>query len=89
MTPAWLTGVLVAVTVVHVCLLLVVVRAGGLAGGREADPSVYRHEEGLECAACGELNGEEYRFCRHCVSRLPGRSGFGDGGSRPGGRRTL
>lgn len=90
MTPAWLTGALVAVTFVHVVLLvLVVVRARGLGGAQQVDPSVYHHEEGLECAGCGTLNDAEYRFCRRCVCQLPGQTGFGGSGARPEGRRTL
>lgn len=87
--PAWLTGALVAVTVVHLALLLVVLRTGRFGGGESVDPSVYRHEAGLECPTCGERNDEEYRFCRHCVGQLPSGSGIGAGGTTPDGRRTL
>lgn len=87
MTSAWLTGALVAVTVAHVALLLVVLWARGLGGGGP-DPDVYRHEEGLECAGCGTLNDEDFRYCKRCVSELPGRAGRRGSGSSPDGSRT-
>jgi hypothetical protein len=87
-TAAWITAALVVVTVAHLGLLVAVLWARGLGAGG-ADPSVYHHEEGLECAACGTLNEEGYRFCRRCASELPDQGGLGWSGPRPGGRRTF
>lgn len=88
MPPLWLTGALVVVVVAHVCLLLVVLGTRGFDAGR-ADTSVYRHEAGLECAACGERNDGQYRFCRHCVAELPADGGSSGASPRGEGRRTL
>lgn len=86
----WLTAALVAVTLAHLVVLLVVLRVRGLEGSAAvAGAPDYHHDEGLECVNCGEVNDEDYRFCRRCVSQLPNRVGVGGGASRPDGRRTL
>lgn len=49
--------------------------AGG--GGSDADADLVR------CRECGAENEREYRYCRHCVSELPGGTTIGQDGTGP------
>ena len=42
----------------------------------------------VECPDCGGANELGYRFCRSCVSELPGRMAFGRDADDPLGRLT-
>lgn len=84
MVPAWVIGSLIAVTLAHLVLVALAVREGPV-----GDPDASLAADGLECTACRATNQPEYRYCRRCVSRLPGEHPALGGGNRPSGRRTL
>lgn len=86
MVPARVIGSLIAVTLAHLLLVALAVREGRTV---VADPAADRTAAGLECSTCGATNRPEYRYCRRCVSRLPGAHSALGGADRPSGRRTL
>lgn len=90
MTGSWVYGAVALLTVLHGMALLYAYRNGRRAvrTGATADADRYVTEEGVECPDCGTLNETEYRFCRRCVSELPGHVSFTDDSSAPWGRRT-
>jgi predicted amidophosphoribosyltransferase len=49
----------------------------------------YVTEEDVECPNCGEENERGYRYCRQCVSELPGQVSLVDGSLAPRGRCAL
>lgn len=46
-------------------------------------------ESEVECRHCGTENEPDYRFCRECVSELPGARGPGRPGNRQTGRLSM
>jgi len=51
----------------------------GSSGARDGDLTV-------ECRECGTENEAGYRYCRECVTELPGAVAFERGSSGPAGR---
>lgn len=89
MIQGWVIGALIAMSLVHVLLLGVALSRGGFEDVFETDPESYMTEDGLECPTCGTVNRPEYRYCRECVSSLPGSVATGQAAEQPSGRRTL
>lgn len=85
MDQAWVTGAFVALTILHVLVLVAAVRIRRDGASRARDAAT----GDVECPDCGTRNEPDYRFCRRCVARLPGGRPGGDGSSSPGGRRTV
>lgn len=83
----WMYGLLVAVAGVH---LFVVVVASYYRWERVADGAEPAAEgEAVSCASCGTDNDPEYRFCRRCVTELPGSIHPGGTAATPAGRTFI
>lgn len=90
MTGDWVFGVIAVLTLLHGTALLYAYRRGSATDGpRGVDAEEYVTDTGVECPNCGERNGKDYRYCRHCVSELPARESFLNRSSTPESRRTL
>ncbi|MDY6780532.1 MAG: hypothetical protein SV760_08330 [Halobacteria archaeon] len=61
---------------------------GNQNSGVDTDPSGLNEpaEEHVRCSDCGAVNETEYRFCRRCVSELPGKARRNVSDSLPDGR---
>lgn len=89
-----LTAAVVALFVVQLLVFLAVARYGRRAvavdgGTAVEDSESYIEEDAVECPHCGEVNEHGYRFCRRCVSELPGPASFESASGRPFSRGTL
>lgn len=82
MVPKWVYGTAMAVTLVQLATLYLhrtrVARGSG--SSERADGAT------VECSECGAENESGYRFCRVCVSELPGTTArtHADGAARIG-----
>ena len=83
----WVYGAIAVLALLHGLVLLSAYRNG--AAARADDPEQYYTGDGVECPDCGERNERDYRFCRRCVSELPGSPASLGTSSAPQGRRTL
>ena len=73
----WYLPLLVSV---HVAVIYWLIRRSE----RSSDPSETPTEmDGIACPACGVENEPGYRFCRACISDLPGPTGRRTGGGIP------
>lgn len=88
MPDAWLVWALVAVTVAHVLLLVATLRVRREVHGPDAASS-QRDCDAVDCPDCGVANDPEYRFCRNCLTELPGPGSSGSPGGGGAGRRTF
>lgn len=88
MADAWLIGALVVATAVHLLLFVVTLRVRR-AAEESSDEAAADDTTGLTCPDCGADNEPEFRFCRECVTELPGNGPAGAGGGAAAGRRTL
>lgn len=82
MPPEWLYGAFIGLALVHLLVAVRAYRAREAAVQAEAVAAT----DGLECETCGAVNEPSYRFCRECVSELPGRAPVVGGGASPGER---
>lgn len=78
----WLLGAVLALAALQVAAVLYARRARR--GGDERTAS-----GDVECPGCGAVNGTDYRYCRRCVSELPGGTRLRPGSDPPRSRRTL
>lgn len=84
MISAWVLASLVAFTIAHLVLVAIALRLD--APGATAPTGT---GDDLECPDCGTANEPGYRYCRQCVSPLPGGTAIARRDDRPTGRRTL
>ncbi|MFB6297158.1 MAG: hypothetical protein ABEH56_01410 [Salinirussus sp.] len=90
MIEHWLYGVVAVLSLAHLAVLVYAYRQGNesfLAG--EADPRADGEEQDsrVSCPDCGTTNERGYRYCRDCVSELPGHLSFDVDSTAPQGRR--
>lgn len=78
---SWVLATFLAVSVAHVVVVALAMRYGAVERGGVPETA---NRGDVECPACGAVNGSSYRYCRRCVSTLPGSMP----GSRPGDRRA-
>ncbi len=86
MSEHWVYAAIGLLLVLHVVVL---VRAYRKAGEGSRQREEYRTPHGIECPNCGSANGEEYRYCRRCVTELPGQLSLLDQQTQPQERRTM
>lgn len=75
MVPKWVYGTVLAVVALHLVTLYLARRSGGApptARGSVENRERRAGDDTVECAECGAENERGYRFCRACVSELPG-----------------
>jgi ribosomal protein L40E len=89
MTGDWVFGAIAVLALLHGMTLLYAYRRGTARGAATPDAESYVRDDGVECPSCGADNGTGYRFCRRCVSELPGSVSFLGDSSAPASRRTL
>jgi hypothetical protein len=88
----WLYPAVAVVTVVHLAMLVYAYRnRKRLRGGaRDAVGEQGGDADGrVACPTCGVDNEAGYRYCRACVTELPGAVSFRGEGGPPDRRRTL
>lgn len=91
MTGYWVYGATILLAVLYGVMLLYAYRNGRRAAQlfSEEDVEAYVGADRVECPDCGVANDTGYRYCRQCVSELPGSMRFGDESAPPRERRTL
>lgn len=99
MTGEWVYGAIVALSVLHLLALAYAYRnqsdASGVkppdrsASAADGKGAEHTHDEDVECPECGAVNARSYRFCRRCVTELPGRVSVLEQSTWSEGRRTL
>lgn len=93
--PTWVYASIVGVTVLHLFMFVylqarrrgsAVSAPGPTASGDAGDAAGDGDDDTVRCRECGAENRRQFRFCRNCVTELPGASLAGDGGgaARPG-----
>lgn len=85
MEQAWLIATVVGLMALHLLVVLSALRARRTEPARTVDRTA--SGVGVRCPDCEAENEPGYRFCRQCVTELPGRAARGDGASSPASRR--
>ena len=96
-TSQWDLGLVIAGFVLNAALLYFTYRyarqsvPAAASGGTTLDGELGAGDEDdvVECRHCGAENDPGYRFCRACVSELPGVTSYGRAGSGQAGRASL
>jgi hypothetical protein len=89
MSEHWVYGAIGLLLVLHVIAVVRAYRKGQASGRAQASTENQTAGQGIECPDCGVVNGQRYRFCRQCVSELPGQVSVLESSSNPSERRTL
>ncbi len=95
LTSPWDLGLVIGGFVLHAVLLYGTYRytrqsTPATTGAATTDGGSGVADDGtVECRHCGAENEPGYRFCRACVSELPGAAGLDRPGSGRAGRASL
>jgi len=87
MSEYWMYGLIGLLLGLHIVALVRAYRRSTKTAANPPDEAVT--PQGIECTNCGVVNGDGYRYCRQCVSELPGQPSTLDGVSGPERRQTL
>lgn len=83
----WVYGALALLSLVHLAVFAYVYRSG-----KPPEPDgegAERHVDGVKCPECGVRNEQGYRYCRVCVSELPGHLSVENRSASPRSRGML
>lgn len=90
MPGEWVFGAITVLVLLHGMTLLYAFRRWTDAGAQEVfDGEASVTEDGVECPSCGTDNGTGFRYCRNCVSELPGQRSLLDRASSSRSRRPI
>lgn len=88
MTGDWVFAGITVLVLLHGMALLYAYRRARTSGGAAVDDEASVTEDGVECPSCGAHNETGFRYCRQCVSELPGQPSLLDRAPMSRGRRT-
>lgn len=89
MSGHWVYGAIGLLVALHLVALVRADRKGTESERAERGSEGDTSSQGAECPDCGVVNDERYRFCKQCVSELPGQASVLEATTGPAERRTL